>query len=323
MLRNRSNRGRAGLPQFCYADGKRSAASGQDHIDVRLDNGIRAVVIDHDLSYTEARRFIELEVPSAELEIEGVPREWMTKFFEYAGYVKAPQPTAALSLRKVLTMLETNHRVMLEVDDSCYVPLIDGVLYDIKDWRDDIHRKITAYWIFRQRRVVWPGTLTGRVVDASGCIVEEFEDSDVLVRDPIELAGYAFNTRKFDNAWELDESGECTFESTFAATLQHSQEALLVQSQSTRCSPKYLHALTHAPSGERGESGRMEKMAEHAMTDARRLLDACDLEYELKSNGTLRLGHALGYRPRTGEVFVARERRVKVARGFKTLLRTL
>ena len=323
MLKNRRIRERVGLPNFCYADGKRSAASKEDRIDVSLDSGIRAVVIDQDVSYAEARHFVELEIPSPDLMNAGVPRGWITKFFEYAGYVKAPQPTTTLTLRQVLGMLGANHRAMLEVDDSVYVPLVDGVLYDIEDWRDDMHREITGYWVFRQRRVVWPGTLTGRVVDASDCVVEAFEDSDVLVRDSIELAGYAFNTRKFDNAWELDEAGECTFKATFAATLQHSKDALLVQSQSMRCSPKYLHALTDATSWEQDQSDRMQKMAKDAMTDARRLLDACDLEYELKGNGTLKLGHALGYRPRTGEVFVARERRVKVARGFKTLLRTL
>lgn len=323
MLRNRRIQSQAGLPNFCYADGKRSDASEDDRIDVVLDSGVRAVVIDQDLSYAEARRFIELEIPSAELEIEGVPREWMTKFFEFAGYVKAPQPTSALTLRQVLGMLTANHRVILEVDDSDYVPLVDGVLYDIEDWRDDVQRKITGYWVFRKRRDVWPGTLTGRVVDASGCVVEEFEDSDVLVRDPIELAGYAFNTRRFDNAWDLDDSGECTFQATFAVTLQQSQVALLVQSQSMKCSPRYLHALANVSSTEQDRADRMQTIAKHAMSDARRLLDACDLDYELKGNGTLRLGHALGYRPQTGEVFVARERRVKVARGFKTLLRTL
>lgn len=323
MLRSRRIRDQAGLPNFCYADGKRSSASDQHRVDVQLDSGIRAIAIDQDFGYAEARDFIELEIPSAELENSGVPREWMTKFLEYAGYIKAPQPTAALSLRQVLGMLSENHRAMLEVDDSVYAPLVDGVLYDVEDWRGDIARKITGYWVFRQRRDVWPGTLTGRVIDGSRCIVEEFEDSDVLVRDPIELAGYAFHTRRFDNAWELDETGKCTFEATFAVTLQRSKSALLVQSQSMRCAPKYLRALEKASKTDPVQSVRNQTMAKHAMTDARRLLDACDLEYELKGNGTLRLGHALGYRPQTGEVFVARERRIRVARGFKTLLRTL
>ena len=323
MLKNLRIREQSGLPNFCYADGKRSSTSRDRRIDMALDSGIRAVVIDLDLSYDEARRFIELEVPSATLNIAGVPREWMTKFFEYAGYVKAPQPTSALSLRKVLAMLGPDHRVMLEIDGSRYVPLIGGVLYDVQDWRDDMHREITAYWNFRQRRVVWPGTLTGRVVDGSGSTVEQVEDSDVLIRDPIELAGYAFHTRRFDHAWEPDDSGECTFESSFSATLQHSQGALRIHAQSMRCTPKYLNAFVHTNPTVREPSIRMQKMAKHAMSDARRLLDACDLEYELKSNGTLRLGHALGYRPQTGEVFIARERRVKVSRGFKTLLRTL
>ena len=323
MLRNLRIREQAGLPNFCYADGKRSAAARNRRIDIELDSGIRAVVIDLDLSYEDACRFIELEIPSANLKKVGVPREWMAKFLEYAGYVKAPQPTSVLSLRKVLAMLGTNHRVMLEVDDSRFVPLIDGVLYDVVDWRDDIHRKITGYWTFRQRRVVWPGTLTGRVVDATGCVVEAFEDSDVLIRDPIELAGYAFHTRRFDSAWELDESGDCIFEATFSATLQHSPDTFLIHAQSVRCSPKYIKVFADTTSAAQDPSDRMQKMAKHAMTDARRLLDACDLEYELKANGTLRLGHALGYRPQTGEVFIARERRVKVSRGFKTLLRTL
>ena len=323
MLKNRRMRDLAGLPSFCYADGKRSGASQNSCIDIEFDSGIRAVVIDLDVSYDEARRFIELEIPSATVKSEGVPRGWMAKFLEYAGYIKAPQPTSTLSLRNVLSMLGTDHRVMLEINDSRYVPLVDSVLYDVKDWRDDMSYQITGYWVFRQRRIVWSGTLTGRVSDASGCIVETFEDSDVLVRDPVELAGYAFHTRRFDNAWEPDESGSCNFEATFAVTLQHSQEPLLIHAQSMRCSPKYLRAFDDETSAVRDSAVRKQQMAKHAMTDARRLLDACDLDYELKGNGTLRLGNALGYRPQTGEVFSARERRVKVARGFKTLLRTL
>ncbi|MCY4093720.1 MAG: hypothetical protein OXG05_01185 [Gammaproteobacteria bacterium] len=323
MRRNRRIREEAGLPDFCFADGKRSAAARTSRIDLELDSGIRAVVLDLDVNYEEAQRFIELEIPSATIQKTGVPRAWMTKFLEYAGYVKAPQPTSALSLRKVHAMLGANHRVMLEVDGSRYVPLVDGVLYDIEDWRDDMYRKITGYWVFRQRRVVWPGTLTGRVLDVSGCVVETFEDSDVQIRDPIELAGYAFHTRRFDNAWELHESGECVFEAKFAATLQHSQDPLLIHAQSIRCSPKYVRAFNDETRVALDPSDRMQQMAKHTMTDARRLLDACDLEYELKSNGTLRLGNALGYRPQTGEVFSARERRVRLSRGFKTLLRTL
>ena len=323
MLRNHRIREQVRLPNYCYADGRRSSTSQENHIDTHLDSGIRAVVIDLDISYAAAREFIELEIPSAQLKDTGVPSAWMIKYFEYAGYVKAPQPTTALSLAQVLAMLSTSHRVMLEVDDSMYVPLVDGVLYDVEDWRGDIQRVITGYWVFRQRRSVWPGTLKGRVVDASGCTVQEFEDSDVLVRDPAELAGYAFHTRRFENAWELDKAGDNTFEATFAATLQHSQDALLVQSQSLRCSPKYLHALANASKPELDSADGIQDIASRAMNDARRLLDACDVEYELKGNGTLRLGNALGYRPRTGEVFVARERRVRASRGFKALLRTL
>lgn len=323
MLRNLRIRERTGLPNFCVADGKRSSTPRTDRVDLQLDSGIRAVAIDLDLSYEDARRFIELEIPSADLKHSGVPRDWMTRFFEYAGYAKAPQPTTTLSLRQVLAMQNMHHRVMLEVDDSEYVPLVDGVLYDIRDWRDDMHRKITGYWVFRQRRAVWPGTLNGRVVDASGCVVTEFEDSDVLVREPAELAGYAFHTRRFDNAWELDEEGESTFEAAFAVTLQHSQNALRVHAQSIRCSPKYVHAFASESAPDGDPSGRMQRMSKRAMLDARRLLDACDLEYELKGNDTLRLGNALAYRPRTGEVFTARGRRVKVSRGFKSLLRTL
>ena len=323
MLRNRRIRDQGRLPNYCFADGRRGTVSHESQIDTRLDSGIRAVVLDRDISYTEACQFIELEIPSAQLKDIGVPREWMIKYLEYAGYVKAPQPTAALSLSQVLAMVNTDHHVMLEVDDSNYVPLVDGVLYDMEDWRGDIQRVITGYWVFRQRRLVWPGTLKGRVVDASGCTVQEFEDSDVLVRDPTELAGYAFHTRRFDSVWQLDNVGECTFEATFAATLQHSRDALLVQSQSMRCSPKYVDALVNMSKSERDGPEGIHDIANRTMSDARRLLDACDVEYQLNGNGTLRLGNALGYRPRTGEVFVARERRVKTSRGFKSLLRTL
>ena len=323
MLRNVFIREQTGLPSFCYADGKRSAAPPQRRIDMRLDSGIRAIAIELDLSYEEARRFVELEISAEKTENHGVPRQWMTKFFEYTGYVKAPQPTAALSLRQVLGMLNANHRVILEVDHSTYIPLIDGVLYDLEDWRTNLQRKVTGYWIYRQSRPVLPGTLKGRVVDSSGCVVDEFEDSDVFVRDPVELAGYAFYTRKFDNAWELDESGDATFEATFAVTLEHSKDPLTVQSRSLRCSPMYLRSLTPESATGPADSAARHRLTERTMTDARRLLDACDLEYELKGNGTLRLGRALGYRPRTGEVFLAHERKVKYTRGFKALLRTL
>lgn len=323
MLRNRRVRDQGRFPKYCYADGRRSTSTCESRIDTGLDSGIRAVALDLDISYVAAREFVELEIPSAQLKNNGVPKSWMIKYFEYAGYVKAPQPTATLSFSQVLAMVNTDHHVMLEVDDSTYVPLVNGVLYDMEDWRGDIQRVITGYWVFRQRRLVWPGTLKGRVVDASDCTVQEFEDSDVLIRDPTELAGYAFHTRRFDNAWQLNKVGECTFEATFAATLQHSRDALLVQSQSMRCSPKYVDALVNMSKSERDGSVGKHGIASRTMTDARRLLDACDVEYELKGNGTLRLGNALGYRPRTGEVFVARERRVKASRGFKSLLRTL
>ena len=62
MLRNVFIREETRLPSFCYADGKRSAAPPQRRIDTRLDSGIRAIAIELDLSYEEARRFVELEI---------------------------------------------------------------------------------------------------------------------------------------------------------------------------------------------------------------------------------------------------------------------
>ncbi len=310
--------------KYCFADGKRGDAPNGRKISSHKDDGIRALAIDLDLTYADAREFVELEIPPDKLERDGVPKEWMAKYFDYAGYVKAPQPSSTLRLCDLIDILPTNHRVMLEVNGENYALLVDGVLYDLTDWREDYSRRITGYWTRRRLNDVIFGTLKGSIFDSSNSKVVGFESPDILPRNTLELAGYAFNIRRLNQIWKPDEEGNCTFQATFEVNIRGRSDSLCVQSKTIRCSPRSICTGML-------DSGRIDQehsyvtagIEERLMSDARRFLNACGLEYELHDNAVLGLGKTVGYQPKSGTIYIARERCVKPSRGLRALLKAL
>lgn len=307
------------LPLFCYADGKRSMVPRQKRLATRRDSVIRALAVATDESYESLLTLVKLNLTPEELMQQGITASLRTAMFEYFGFVKAPQPTSALSLSTVFELLPEDHNVLLEIDGERVASLIDGVLYDLTDWRDEASRKVTGYWIHQREAQILSSTLEGRVVDAENTTVHDFVQPDVVVREPNALASYAFHSRRFDRIWRLDDNGDHTFEATMHVELSRSASSLRVKTQSLHCLPRYIDVINgEAPDPSIDRNFQNLNEAE-AVADARRWLGALGLDYDLRDNGTLRLGNALGYRPLTGEIFVVRENKVRANRGFKAL----
>ena len=313
------------LPNYCFADGQRGGASSEYLIATNKDSGIRAVALELDCGYEAASQFIGLEKRCTRelIEKNGVPRWWMERFLEYVGYEKAPQPTLALSLPHLMSLLKPNHRVMLEVNDERFVPLIDHVLYDVEDWRKDIDQLVTGYWVFREAQHLLSGLLECRVVDGEGIAVDEIFETDVCIRDPLALAGYAFMTRKLDGAWEVDETGAFTLEATFRTRLPESRKLLTVCRQTLKCSPKYLQVFRDNDQSKPDQTKIPQQIAGRMQEDAERFLALCDFDYKHSDNDTLAINRRVGYQYATGEVYNARKRAFRRDRGFQTLMQEL
>ena len=313
------------LLKFCYADGKRSFASSDKRVCFKFDSLIRALAIVTDSSYEATLDLVSLDLPINHLFFRGVPRAATEKLLEYFGYVKAPQPTAAMSLQAVFDLMQPHDSVMLEVDGFDVVPFIDGVLYDLKDWRHDPSRKVTGFW-FRQREVeILPVTISGHVTNPKNEVVEEFTQSDCLPREPAELAGYAFYALGLNRSWELDHKGSCVLNVRMAVKLPSSRASLVVQTAKLRCTPYYVRFLRNGSGEEhaRAHSEQVASIEKGTTSDASRWLDAYDVLYDVGRDGILWIENKFGYRPLSGEIFGTPQRKVRFARGFKALRRRL
>ncbi|MYD44683.1 MAG: hypothetical protein F4W90_12455 [Gammaproteobacteria bacterium] len=247
------------------------------------------------------------------------------KYLEYEGFSLRPQPLAHMPLATVIGLLPETHYVCLETSDGNYAALVDGVLYDTEDWREDQLTYVTNFWQLGDPSRSLSGNLCAQMLDVNGDEVAEFEFNqlDDMIREPLALAPYAFFTRSLDHAWRPEPAGEFTFKCTYFVKLRSHGEKIAVASDSLPCSARYMDVFEQ-PVQDHSETGWHHQLFNRLMKDAHRFLSAFDVAYQEIDDNTIQLEGRMSYAVKSGQVVrhLGRKQR-SMGRGYRRLRRSL
>lgn len=317
----------AALPTFVYGDGKRSQAPKSKRLNHDHDSAVRALATALDKPYADIVQLIEYEYHETQLNERGVPRDWMARYLEHAGYKKRPQPADHIPLTTVMALLGPTHDVILELNHRDYAALIDGVLYDLEDWRDNQSTYVTGYWLRREQEVRLRGELSSCIRDPDGEVVKDFTHIkvDELVRDPLAFGAYAFGIRGLASTWLPDPYGKFSFHCGFYQTLPRHAEKILVEADAFWCTPRYLEGLDPT----RARSDIVSKPLRIAdrdglLADARRYLSSYEVATSVSPNSdAVRMDNGIEYVTASGHIIDHRRQRVLAERGYWGLRKLL